>query len=86
MKKEGFGGGGTRTIQFNQTHGDVAVLKPSGKTLNVSIGAGLPNNTSKKFSVIILEYNYQSTYNRRVPYYMTKSLNLHCIEATYINH
>jgi len=50
VKKEGFGGGGTRYLQFHQTQGDVAVLKPSGKTLHVSIGPGLPNNTRKRHS------------------------------------
>ena len=54
VKKEGFGGGGTRTIQFNQTHGNVAVLKPSGRTLNVSIGAGLPNTTSKNNATVLV--------------------------------
>lgn len=39
---EKFGGGGTRTLQFNKGNGDFPILKPSGKTLNISIGAGLP--------------------------------------------
>lgn len=52
VKKEGFGGGGTRYLQFHQTQGDVALLKPSGKTLHVSIGPGLPNNTRKRHSRI----------------------------------
>jgi len=47
VKKEGFGGGGSRMLQFHQGHGDVALLKPSGRTLNVTIGAGLPSSTSE---------------------------------------
>lgn len=49
MKKEGWGGGGTRTISFSSGNSDFAVLKPSGKSLNVSISPGLPKDTSKSF-------------------------------------
>ena len=45
VKKEGFGGGGTRNLTFHQGNSDFAMLKSSGKTLNVSIGPGLPSNT-----------------------------------------
>jgi len=41
-KWEKFGGGGVRTLQFNKGTGDFPLLKPSGKTLNISIGPGLP--------------------------------------------
>lgn len=40
-------------IQFNQRQGDhqgqgdVTFLKPSGRTLNVTIGPGLPSSTSE---------------------------------------
>ncbi|KAM6396135.1 unconventional myosin-If [Rhynochetos jubatus] len=44
VKKEGWGGGGTRNITFVKGQGDVAVLKAGGKTLMVSIGDGLPRN------------------------------------------
>ena len=47
MKKEGWGGGGTRTVKFYTGGNDQAQLKPSGKTLNVYIGAGLPKDSSK---------------------------------------
>ena len=48
VKKEGFGGGGSRQIKFVKSAvGDFPVLKPSGKTLIVSIGEGLPSNTRK---------------------------------------
>lgn len=50
MKKdkwEKFGGGGSRNIQFTKGSGDFPLLKPSGKTLNISIGAGLPPDTSE---------------------------------------
>ncbi|MEE6487309.1 hypothetical protein FKM82_014858 [Ascaphus truei] len=45
VKKEGWGGGGTRNLQFIKGHGGVALLKPGGKTLTVSIGDGLPKNS-----------------------------------------
>ena len=47
VKKEGWGGGGTRSLNFTTGGSDIPVLKPSGKTLNVSIGPGLPKDTSK---------------------------------------
>ncbi|KAL0134329.1 hypothetical protein PUN28_001256 [Cardiocondyla obscurior] len=47
VKKEGWGGGGTRHVKFIQTvYGDKEILKMSGKMLSVSIGPGLLN-TSK---------------------------------------
>jgi myosin-1 len=47
VKKEGFGGGGTRQLQFsNSGQGETAFIKPSGKTLNVTVGPGLPPSTS----------------------------------------
>lgn len=46
VKKEGFGGGGSRGIKFIKGHvGNFPVTKPSGKTLLVTIGEGLPSNT-----------------------------------------
>lgn len=48
VKKEGWGGGGTRQVKFSQIdYGDREILKPNGKVLNVWIGPGLPNTTSK---------------------------------------
>lgn len=47
VKKEGFGGGGSRMLQFHQGHGDVTFLKASGRTLNVTIGPGLASSTSE---------------------------------------
>lgn len=47
VKKEGWGGGGTRTLSFSPGDADFPVFKPAGKTLNVSIGRGLPKDTSK---------------------------------------
>ncbi|XP_041642420.1 unconventional myosin-Ie isoform X2 [Cheilinus undulatus] len=53
LKKENWGflsGGGSRQVVFVQGQGDMPVLKPSSKSLQVSIGPGLPKNTrpSKK--------------------------------------
>ncbi|XP_067824335.1 unconventional myosin-If [Heptranchias perlo] len=45
IKKEGWGGGGTRNLIFSRGQGDVIVLKSTGKTLNISIGDGLPKNS-----------------------------------------
>ncbi|XP_042650919.1 unconventional myosin-If [Tyto alba] len=44
VKKEGWGGGGTRNVTFIRGQGDVATLKAGGKALTVSIGDGLPRN------------------------------------------
>lgn len=46
VKKEGWGGGGSRMIKFARGQGDVPVLKVSGKTLTVSVGSGLPKDSS----------------------------------------
>lgn len=50
MKKGGWGpfsSAGSRQIQFQVGQGDEAVLKASGKVLQVSVGPGLPKNSSK---------------------------------------
>ncbi|XP_067589981.1 unconventional myosin-If isoform X1 [Pseudorca crassidens] len=45
VKKEGWGGGGTRSVTFSRGSGDVAMLKASGRTLSVSVGDGLPKSS-----------------------------------------
>uniref|UniRef100_H2V899 Osteoclast-stimulating factor 1 n=1 Tax=Takifugu rubripes TaxID=31033 RepID=H2V899_TAKRU len=48
LKKENWGflsGGGSRQVLFVQGQGDLPVLRPSSKSLQVSIGPGLPRNT-----------------------------------------
>ena len=48
LKKENWGflsGGGSRQVEFVQGQGDMPVLKPSSKSLQVSVGPGLPKNT-----------------------------------------
>lgn len=50
LKKETWGpwkAGGSRQVQFSQGQGDVAILRPSNKVLQVSIGPGLPRNARK---------------------------------------
>lgn len=50
VKKGGWGpfsSSGSRQIQFQVGQGDEAVLKASGKVLQVFIGPGLPKNSSK---------------------------------------
>ncbi|XP_048418708.1 unconventional myosin-Ie isoform X1 [Stegostoma tigrinum] len=48
VRKDNWGpwsAGSSRQIQFIQGNGNVAVLKPSSKTLQVNIGPGLPKNS-----------------------------------------
>uniref|UniRef100_A0A8C0NIR4 Myosin IF n=1 Tax=Canis lupus familiaris TaxID=9615 RepID=A0A8C0NIR4_CANLF len=45
VKKEGWGGGGTRSVTFSRGSGDLAVLKASGRALTVSVGDGLPKSS-----------------------------------------
>ncbi|OXB60156.1 hypothetical protein ASZ78_013031, partial [Callipepla squamata] len=48
LKKESWGpwsSAGSRQVQFMQGQGDIAVLKPSNKVLQISIGPGLPKNS-----------------------------------------
>uniref|UniRef100_A0A8D0D419 Osteoclast-stimulating factor 1 n=1 Tax=Sander lucioperca TaxID=283035 RepID=A0A8D0D419_SANLU len=58
LKKENWGflsGGGSRQVLFVGGQGDMPVLKPSSKSLQVSIGPGLPKNTRptrKSFSQV----------------------------------
>lgn len=54
LKKEEFDwrGGNTRNIQFFQSGGDSPFLKVSGKTLQVSIGPGLPSSTSQLYLLV----------------------------------
>ncbi|XP_065909782.1 unconventional myosin-Ie-like [Dysidea avara] len=51
LKKEGFGGGGSRTLQFKQVPnvGDFPTIKASGKTCNITIQPGLPSSTPPGF-------------------------------------
>lgn len=53
VKKEGWGGGGTRVINFSKGETEFPLLKTSGKSLNVSIAAGLPRDTSRKLCYTI---------------------------------
>uniref|UniRef100_A0A673IDX2 Osteoclast-stimulating factor 1 n=1 Tax=Sinocyclocheilus rhinocerous TaxID=307959 RepID=A0A673IDX2_9TELE len=46
VKKEGWGGGGMRVVVFQRGQTDLAVIKPGGKTLTISIGDGLPKTSS----------------------------------------
>ncbi|KAJ8305020.1 hypothetical protein KUTeg_018603 [Tegillarca granosa] len=47
VKKEGWGGGGSRIVKFIKLPQpqDMPIMKTSGKTLNVSIGPGLPKDS-----------------------------------------
>ncbi|WAQ98849.1 MYO1E-like protein [Mya arenaria] len=52
VKKEGWGGGGSRMIKFQRGSGDVPVLKASGKNLVVSIGPGLPKDSRPRRTIV----------------------------------
>lgn len=45
VKKEGWGGGGSRVVVFQRGQGDLAQLKPGGKTLSITVGDGLPKSS-----------------------------------------
>ena len=47
VKKEGWGGGGTRVVKFTLGSGEIRQTKVSGKQMVVSIGQGLPENSSQ---------------------------------------
>uniref|UniRef100_A0A4W4GFC1 Osteoclast-stimulating factor 1 n=1 Tax=Electrophorus electricus TaxID=8005 RepID=A0A4W4GFC1_ELEEL len=63
LKKEGWGGGGTRTLVFQKGQGNVAQLKPAGKSLNVTIGDGLPKTSNN--SLIKGYQNGAAQFSRR---------------------
>lgn len=68
VKKGGwgpFGSAGSRQIQFQVGQGDTVVLKPSNKALVVSIGPGLPKNSSKAFLLSL--YNNFSAFAHIYP-------------------
>uniref|UniRef100_A0A8C3AQG1 Osteoclast-stimulating factor 1 n=1 Tax=Cyclopterus lumpus TaxID=8103 RepID=A0A8C3AQG1_CYCLU len=50
VKKEGWGGGGSRVVVFQRGQGDLAQLKPGGKTLAITVGDGLPKSSTANFS------------------------------------
>ncbi len=58
VKKDGFfhGGGGSRNVQVLTGQSDIMQLKPSGKTLNVYIGNGLPKS-SREFQSQVLHFS-----------------------------
>ncbi|XP_020789005.1 unconventional myosin-If [Boleophthalmus pectinirostris] len=45
VKKEGWGGGGSRVVIFQRGSGDLSQIKPGGKTLTITIGDGLPKSS-----------------------------------------
>ncbi|XP_062062017.1 unconventional myosin-Ie [Lepus europaeus] len=71
LKKENWGpwsAGGSRQVQFHQGFGDLAILKPSNKVLQVSIGPGLPKNSRPTRRNTIQNRGYSSgTQNANYP-------------------
>ncbi|XP_020366612.1 unconventional myosin-If [Rhincodon typus] len=69
IKKEGWGGGGTRNLIFTRGQGDMVVLKPAGKTLNISIGDGLPKNSKPTRKGVVAQSRRftKGTPNRAAP-------------------
>uniref|UniRef100_A0A4W4GQQ5 Osteoclast-stimulating factor 1 n=1 Tax=Electrophorus electricus TaxID=8005 RepID=A0A4W4GQQ5_ELEEL len=67
LKKESWGpwsAAGSRQVQFIQGQGNSAVLKPSNKTLQVSIGPGLPKNSRESHHASI-QRNLQQQNSQR---------------------
>uniref|UniRef100_A0A672M698 Osteoclast-stimulating factor 1 n=1 Tax=Sinocyclocheilus grahami TaxID=75366 RepID=A0A672M698_SINGR len=69
VKKEGWGGGGTRMVVFQRGQTDAAVIKPGGKTLTISIGDGLPK-TSTQFARAGTQQQRHSQQQREATYSM----------------
>ncbi|XP_053319961.1 unconventional myosin-If [Spea bombifrons] len=67
VKKEGWGGGGTRNLQFIRGQGDIIQLKPGGKTLAISIGDGLPKNSKPTRKEVFQKRSYRPPPNRSAP-------------------
>lgn len=73
VKKEGWGGGGSRMVVFQRGQGDLAQLKPGGKTLNITIGDGLPKSSSKlqeiitKYSLEIIRSTIRQNFRANLP-------------------
>ncbi|XP_047622182.1 unconventional myosin-Ie isoform X3 [Phacochoerus africanus] len=71
LKKENWGpwsAGGSRQVQFHQGFGDLAILKPSNKVLQVSIGPGLPKNSRPTRRNTIQNRGYSNrTHNANYP-------------------
>ena len=53
VKKEGWGGGGVRFLKFISGNSDLAKLKPSGKTLTISIQPGLSPQSSRNQTIVL---------------------------------
>ncbi|XP_069832748.1 unconventional myosin-If isoform X2 [Dendropsophus ebraccatus] len=67
VKKEGWGGGGTRTITFLRGQGDVAQLKLGGKILTISIGDGLSKNSKPTRKARFQNHGHRPPPNRPAP-------------------
>uniref|UniRef100_A0AAQ5X9I6 Osteoclast-stimulating factor 1 n=1 Tax=Amphiprion ocellaris TaxID=80972 RepID=A0AAQ5X9I6_AMPOC len=63
-----FSSSGSRQIQFQMGQGDEVVLKPSGKVLQVSIGPGLPKNSSVRTSVSMWMSGSKGCFVSSAPY------------------
>ena len=65
VKKEGWGGGGTRQIKYVQAgYGDKEILTIHGKVLTIAIGPGLPSTSSKYMFIVyiyIIIFYYKSS-------------------------
>ncbi|XP_040273710.1 unconventional myosin-If isoform X2 [Bufo bufo] len=67
VKKEGWGGGGTRTITFLRGQGDISQLKPGAKTLTISVGDGLPKNSKPTRKERLQNCGHRQPPNRPAP-------------------
>uniref|UniRef100_A0A3Q3KII3 Osteoclast-stimulating factor 1 n=1 Tax=Monopterus albus TaxID=43700 RepID=A0A3Q3KII3_MONAL len=64
VKKEGWGGGGSRVVVFQRGQGDLAQLKPGGKTLSITVGDGLPKSSSE-LKDIMTQYFSRGHHNQQ---------------------
>uniref|UniRef100_A0A3B3VVB3 Myosin IF n=1 Tax=Poecilia latipinna TaxID=48699 RepID=A0A3B3VVB3_9TELE len=78
VKKEGWGGGTSRVVVFQRGQGDLAQLKPGGKTLTISVGDGLPKSSSESKRIIKVSLQQTLSYQSNWGYH-----NLYCFPSSY---
>lgn len=71
-------------IQFHQGQGDVTLLKASGRTLNVTIGPGLPSSTSELYMYMYMYVHIVSLYTYSI-LYQSARLYTHIVVCTHMH-
>ena len=72
VKKEGWGGGGTRVVKFQHGQSDQMVIKPGGKGATVTIGPGLSKDSRE---LQISEIDYEINLNVSFHVWLYRLLN-----------